>query len=376
MIKITEAKIKSDLNIFIKFPLSLYKNDGFYIPQLTMDMKTHFGKKNPFLKQADVKFFLALKDGKVAGRIASIINPDHIKIHDEKAGFFGFFECINDRAVSDALLNKVCDELKSQGMEIMRGPMNFSTNEECGFLIEGFDVSPMLMMPYNPPYYNDLMADFGMLKSKDLHAYIYDTQEELPEKVLRVAALAERKGITVRPIDKRNFMADMKIFQDVYNSAWRNNWGFIPLADDEVLYSSKRLKPIAVPELTLIAEKNGEPVGFLGLIPDYNFVLRKMKGRLNPVTILKALYYSKKITDLRLLLYGIKPEYRNRGVDALLFKEGHKNIIKGGYKRIEFSWILEDNIQVIRICEMFSARLYKRYRIYEMAIGNGQKAKG
>lgn len=376
MIKITEAKIKSDLNIFIKFPLSLYKNDGFYIPQLTMDMKTHFGKKNPFLKQADVKFFLALKDGKVAGRIASIINPDHIKIHDEKAGFFGFFECINDRAVSDALLNKVCDELKSQGMEIMRGPMNFSTNEECGFLIEGFDVSPMLMMPYNPPYYNDLMADFGMLKSKDLHAYIYDTQEELPEKVLRVAALAERKGITVRPIDKRNFMADMKIFQDIYNSAWRNNWGFIPLADDEVLYSSKRLKPIAVPELTLIAEKNGEPVGFLGLIPDYNFVLRKMKGRLNPVTILKALYYSKKITDLRLLLYGIKPEYRNRGVDALLFKEGHKNIIKGGYKRIEFSWILEDNIQVIRICEMFSARLYKRYRIYEMAIGNGQKAKG
>lgn len=376
MIKITEAKIKSDLNIFIKFPLSLYKNDGFYIPQLTMDMKTHFGKKNPFLKQADVKFFLALKDGKVAGRIASIINPDHIKIHDEKAGFFGFFECINDRAVSDALLNKVCDELKSQGMEIMRGPMNFSTNEECGFLIEGFDVSPMLMMPYNPPYYNDLMADFGMLKSKDLHAYIYDTQEELPEKVLRVAALAERKGITVRPIDKRNFMADMKIFQDVYNSAWRNNWGFIPLADDEVLYSSKRLKPIAVPELTLMAEKNGEPVGFLGLIPDYNFVLRKMKGRLNPVTILKALYYSKKITDLRLLLYGIKPEYRNRGVDALLFKEGHKNIIKGGYKRIEFSWILEDNIQVIRICEMFSARLYKRYRIYEMAIGNGQKAKG
>lgn len=369
--EIIEARTKSEINSFIKFPLLLYKNDSLYVPQLTMDMKTHFSRKNPFLKHADVKFFMALKNGRIVGRIASIINPEHIKVQNERAGFFGFFECINDRVVSDALLNKVCDELKSQGMEIMRGPMNFSTNEECGFLIDGFDSSPMLMMPYNPPYYNDLMADFGMSKSKDLYAYIYNTQEELPEKVLRVAALAERKGITVRPIDKKNFMADMKIFQDIYNSAWRNNWGFIPLTDEEVFYSSQRLKPIAVPELTLIAEKNGEHVGFLGLIPDYNFVLKKMKGRLNPVTILKALYYSKKIADLRLLLYGIKPEYRNRGVDALLFKEGHKNIIKGRYKRIELSWILEDNIQVIRICEMFSAMLYKRYRIYEKAIGNG-----
>ncbi|MDA8340573.1 MAG: hypothetical protein M0Z70_14845, partial [Nitrospiraceae bacterium] len=346
----------------------LYKNDNLYVPQLTWDMKGHFSDKNPFLKHADVKFFLAVKDGNIAGRIASIINPQHIRLHKEKAGFFGFFECINDREISDALLNKVRDELKGQGMDIMRGPMNFSTNEECGFLTEGFDSPPMLMMPYNLPYYNDLMTAFGMSKSKDLHAYIYDMQEELPEKVLRVAALAERKGITVRTIDKKNFMADMKIFQNVYNSAWEKNWGFIPISDEELAYSAGRLKPLAVPDLTLIAEKDGEPIGFLGLIPDFNFVLRHMGGRLNPITILKALYYSRKITDLRLLLYGIKPEYRNRGVDALLFKVGHKNIKKGGYKRIEFSWILEDNISVIRICEMFGARLYKRYRVYEKKI--------
>lgn len=366
--EIIEVRTKSEFNSFIKFPLELYKNDSLYVPQLTADMKTHFSQENPFLKHADVKFFLALKDGNVVGRIVSIINPDHIKVQKEKAGFFGFFDCNNDKEISVALLSRVQNELESHGMEIMRGPMNFSTNEECGFLIDGFDSSPMLMMPYNPPYYNDLVAAFGMSKAKDLHAYIYDMQEELPEKVLRVAALAEKKGITVRPIDKKDFMTDMKIFQDVYNSAWGNNWGFIPITDEELYYSAKRLKPFAVSELTLIAEKDGEPIGFLGLIPDYNFVLKKMKGRLNPLTIIKALYYSKKITDLRLLLYGIKPEYRNRGVDALLFKEGHKNIIKGGYKRIEFSWILEDNIQVIRICEMFGARLYKRYRIYEKAI--------
>lgn len=367
--EIIEARTKSEINSFIKFPLELYKNDSLYVPRLTMDMKTHFSQKNPFLRHADVKFFLALKDGNVVGRIASILNPQHIKVQNERAGFFGFFECSNDKEIADALLSRVQNELKSQGMEIMRGPMNFSTNEECGFLIEGFDNSPMLMMPYNPPYYNDLVTTFGMTKAKDLHAYIYEFQDELPEKILRVASLAEKKGIVVRPIDKKNFMRDMKMFQDVYNSAWQDNWGFIPLTDEELFYNAKRLKPLVVPELTLIAEINGEPVGFLGLIPNYNFVLKKINGRLNPLTIAKALYYSKKITELRLLLYGIKAEYRNRGVGALLFKEGHKNIIKNGrYKRIEFSWILEDNIQVIGMCEMVRARLYKRYRIYEKKI--------
>ncbi|MBI3593032.1 MAG: N-acetyltransferase, partial [Nitrospirae bacterium] len=158
---IVEVKTKDSLNSFIKFPFSLYKNDNLYVPQLTWDMKSHFSDKNPFLRHADVKFFLAVKDGNIAGRIASIINPQHIRLHNEKAGFFGFFECINDKEVSGALLNKVRDELKGRGMDIMRGPMNFSTNEECGFLIEGFDSSPMLMMPYNPPYYNDLMDAYG-----------------------------------------------------------------------------------------------------------------------------------------------------------------------------------------------------------------------
>lgn len=369
-IDIKEVKTKKDLLRFIELPLSLYSGDDKYAPQLTRDMLVHFSKKNPFLLHSEVKFFLAYKEGKLAGRIAFILNHMHNRLHSEKTGFFGFFECINDSAVSGALLERVGAELKMSGMAFLRGPMNFSTNEECGFLLEGFDTPPMLMMPYNKVYYNDLMNGCGMSKAKDLHAYIYDMQEELPEKVLRVASLAEKKGIKVRYIDKRNFMADMRIFKDIYNSAWAKNWGFIPLTDDELAYSSGRLKPLAVPEFTLIAEKDGKPIGFLGLIPDFNFVLKHMRGRLTPLTILKALYYSRKIASLRLLLYGIKAEYRNRGVDALLFKEGHKNIInKGGkYRQIEFSWILEDNISVIRIAEMFGARLYKRYRIYEKAM--------
>ena len=251
-------------------------------------------------------------------------------------------------------------------MDTLRGPTNFSTNDECGFLIEGFDSAPVLMMPYNPPYYNELLEGWGMSKAKDLYAYNYIFSGDLPEKVLKVASLAERKGITVRPIDMKNFMADMQTFQHIYNSAWKDNWGFIPISDEELSYSAGRLKPLIIPEFIMIAEKQGEPVGFLGLLPDFNSVLKHMHGRLTPVTLLKALYYSRKITALRVLLYGVKPGYRSQGLDALLFTNGVNYIkVKGGYTNLEFSWILEDNVPVKRIIEMLGGLLYKKYRIYE-----------
>jgi hypothetical protein len=224
------------------------------------------------------------------------------------------------------------------------------------------------MMPYGPPYYNQLMEQHGLQKAKDLYAFIYETKDTLPEKVLRVAAIAEKRGITVRPVDKKKFHEEMLVFREVYNDAWEKNWGFIPLTDEEISYLGERLRQIAVPELTLIAEDNGSPVGFLGMVPDFNVVLRKMNGSMNPLSILKALYYSRKIRDLRLLLLGIKKQYRNRGVDALLFREGFRGIRNGGYRRVEFSWVLEDNIPVQRIVEMAGGTLYKKYRIYEKLI--------
>lgn len=331
-------------------------------------MKEQFSQKNPFFAHAEARYFLARKGKKIVGRVASVINLTHIEVHREAAGFFGFYESHNDEEVCSGLLNAVRDVLKDKGMNLMRGPMSFSTNEECGFLIEGYEEPPMLMTPHNPPYYNDLMERYGMQKAKDLYAFIHQVRDTLPEKVLRVAAIAEKRGVSVRPVDKSRFNDEMTIFQKVYNSAWEKNWGFIPLTDEEIVYMGERLKQIAVPELTLIAEDNGEPVGFLGLLPDFNYVLRRMGGKLNPVTVLKALYYSRKITDLRLLLLGIKPEYRNKGVDALLYREGFSGIKKGGYRRLEFSWILEDNIPVQRIVEMVGGSLYKRYRIYEKEI--------
>lgn len=363
--EILEVKTEKDLDNFIEFPKSIYLKDPFYTPPLKKDLKEQFSIKNPFFNHADVRYFIAKKGKETVGRIASIVNHSHISFHREMVGFFGFFESIQDYEVPAVLLDAVKNELKEKGMETMRGPMNFSTNEECGFLIEGFNEPAALMTPYNPPYYNKLMETYGMKKVKDLYAYIYDVRGKLPEKVLRVAIIAEKRGLSVRPVNKKRFAEEMRVFKEVYNSAWQKNWGFIPLTDDELDFLGTKLKQIMVPELTLIAEDNGKPVGFMGLLPDFNYVLRHMNGKLNPFSLLKALYYSRKIKDLRLLLLGIKQEYRNKGVDALLFREGFGGIVRGGFKRVEFSWILEDNIPVQRIVEMAGGRLYKKYRIYE-----------
>lgn len=366
MIEVTE--VSNALDDFIKFPLALYAKDPLFVPQLNSEMKVHFSAKNPFFENADVKFFIAKKAGRIAGRISGIVNRTHNRVHGEKTGFFGFFDCINDLQIAEALFGRVGSYLKEQGMSVMRGPANFSTNEECGFLIDGFNESPSIMMPYNPPYYNDLSERCGFKKAKDLYAYIYEVRDRLPEKVHRVAVIAEKRGLSVRPINMKRFMSDMMIFKEVYHSAWGKNWGFVPMTDNELHYAGERLKQIIVPEMTLIAEEDGRPVGFMGLVPDFNFVLKQMKGSLNPISIAKALYYKNKIRDLRVMLLGIKREFRNKGVEALLFREGFKPILKGNYRRVEFSWILEDNIPVQRTIEMIGGSLYKKYRIYEKDI--------
>lgn len=366
MIKVIEAQ--ESLDDFIKFPLALYTKDPFFIPQLNREMRIHFSAENPFFHHADARYFLAFKDGRVVGRTVSFINRRHNEFHRERTGFFGFFDCINDTSVSTALFDAASRHLKGEGMETIRGPMNFSTNEEFGFLLAGFDAPPMIMMPYNPPYYNGLSENYGMTKVKDVFAYIYDVGDDLPEKVLRVAVIVEKRGISVRPINMKKFMSEMMIFKEVYHSAWGKNWGFIPMTDEELQYAGERLKQIIIPEMTLIAEEDNKPVGFMGLIPDFNFVLKHMNGKLNPISLAKALYYSKRIKDLRVMLLGIKKEYRNKGVEALMFREGFKPIKRGNYKRVEFSWILEDNIPVQRTIEMIGGKLYKEYRIYEKAL--------
>ncbi len=366
--KINPVTTPRDLDDFIEFPFHLYRNDPLFVPLLKRELRDQFSQKNPFFRHADVRFFL-VRDGKeVCGRICSIFNQRHLDFHHDAVGFFGFFECVDDQAAASLLLDTAAGELRRRGLGRMRGPMNFSTNEECGFLVDGEPTPPTLMMPYNPHYYNRLMTAAGLTKAKDLYAYTYAVGTALPDKVLRVAAIGEKRGIIVRPVDKGAFDREMKAFQEVYNAAWEENWGFIPLTDEELLYLGNRLKQIVVPSLTLIAEHKGIPVGFLGLVPDFNQVLKRMGGRLNPWTIVKALYYARRIQRLRLLLLGIRREYRTKGVDALLFREGFKGILSGGYRQLEFSWILEDNLPVQRIIDMVGGTRSKTYRIYERTI--------
>lgn len=368
MIQVLPASDKKTFKEFLNLPFKLYAKDPFWVSPLLRDVKEQFSTKNPFFKHAEVFPFIARIDSQTVGRITAIYNSAHIEFHGEQIGFFGFFECIDNPDVAKALIERVKQWLKEKGMRILRGPVNFSTNEECGLLIGGYDSSPMIMMPYNFSYYPRLLEQCGLIKAKDLFAYIIDVPETIPEKVIRIARIAQTHNISVRPLNLRVFKEEMKVFKEIYNSAWERNWGFVPMTDEEINCTAKKLKPIIIPELTFIVECNEAPVGFMMLLPDFNYALKRLNGRLLPFGIFKALWYSRKIKDLRLPLLGIREGFRRQGADALLFVEGLKAIKKLGYKRIEFSWVLEDNIPVQRFIEMYEGRLYKTYRIYETEI--------
>jgi len=368
LIEILPANDKKTFREFIKFPFRLYSGDPFWVAPLLSDIKNQFSHKNPFFRHAEVMPFIARMNRETVGRITAICNQAHVDFHGEKAGFFGSFDCIEEITVARLLIDGARKWLGEKGMEVMRGPMNFSVNEECGLLIEGFDSSPMVMMPYNFPYYQKLLEKCGLSKAKDLYAYITDVMATFPEKFYRVSAVANKQGMTARPVNMEFFDDEMRIFKGIYDSAWEKNWGHIPMTDEEIEHLAKKLKPVIVPELALIAEINGEPVGFMMFLPDVNQVLKKLKGHLLPFGIFKALWLSGKIKDARLLLLGIKKGARKRGVDSLLFIEGLKALHKKGYKRMELSWVLEDNYPVQRIIEAINGRLYKKYRIYEANI--------
>jgi len=364
------VKNKKELNEFIKFPFQVYRNDPHWIPPLLSEQKFIFSNKNPFWEHAERTLFLVKEEKKVLGRIAATIDSSHINFHQEKCGFFGFFECVEDYPVAERLLNAARDWLKEKGMEIMRGPMNPSMNEECGFLIEGFDSSPTLMMTYNPPYYLEFMERYGLQKAKDLFAYLAPVTGEQLERLNRLAEMVKKRepNLSVHAGDLKNFRQELENIKRVYNSAWSENWGFVPLTDKEIEVMAEKLKPLIVPEIIQIALLDGKPAGFLMAFPDYNQVLKKINGKLNLIGVIKFLWFKRKINTVRLMTMGICPEYRKRGVDVLLYLESLKGTQKKGYKFAEYSWVLEDNLLTQRAAEMMGGKLYKKYRIYEMSI--------
>lgn len=359
---------------FIDFAWTVNGADPQWVPPLRMALAPVLDRnKHPFHQHAEVAYFLAERGGKVAGRIAAVVNHQYNQHHaPDRTGFFGFFECVDDAAVSSALLDAASAWLRARGMEVMRGPFNFSTNDEFsspGVLVEGFDTPPAVMMSHNPPYYGRLMDAAGMGKSKDLLAYWVgpDTPERLHGVMER---LARRAGVTIRSLRIKDLQAEVERVQEVYNAAWSQNWGFVPMTEAEFLHLAKELKPVVDPDLVLLAEKaDGEPVGFLLALPDLNRAFRHLKGgRLLSPGLPRFLWQMRKFDVARILTLGLKPGYQHLGLGAVLYARLMQVGLAKGYRAAEGSWILEDNHEMCTALEKMGADQYKRYRVYERPV--------
>jgi hypothetical protein len=369
-LRVDEVRNKRDLMTFIRFPWKIYQGDRYWVPPLTKDQLQKFSPTHPFLSHSEMILFLAYRNGEIVGRIAGIIDHNYVEFHQERVGFFGFFESIDDREVTEALLSRVQGWVKERGMEKIIGPMNPSTNDECGLLVNGFDAPPCLMMPYNPRYYPSLLEGIGLKKKMDLYAYLLEESSFLFDRLDRITERLRKREpqLHIRPINLRHFDEELKIVKEIYNQAWSKNWGFVPLTDEEINLLAKELKPLVVSDLVLFADWGDEPVGFSVSLPDYNVVLKHLKGRIGPIGVLKFLYYSKKIKKIRVMLLGVKHAFQKRGIEGLLYIETFKRGIAKGYFSAECSWILEDNILMQHGIEAMGGKRYKTYRIYEMPL--------
>ncbi len=369
-IAIREVQTRNDLRKFIKLPFKLYKNDPYYVPHLISDRKKFLDKQiNPFFQHARASYFLAYKNDEPVGRIAGIVNDLHNEFHDEKTGFFGFFDCIDDNEVASGLLRAAEDFVKAEGMDTIRGPANFSSNDEMGLLVEGFDSQPCFMMVYNPQYYLDLYDKLGLKKVEDLLAYYIDDRSAPSDRVQRIVQkIRSRNRITIRKIDMNDFENELDIVRTIYNSAWSKNWGFVPMTAEEFRHTADDFKKIVDPDIVLLAFVDNEPAGFCLALPDYNPVFKKMNGRLFPLGLFKFLYYTKVkriITGLRLVTMGVVHKYQKLGLDMIFFVDTYNEGRRKGYRWAELSWILERNTLMNKGAIDMGARPYKRYRVYE-----------
>lgn len=358
---------KSDLMKFIKFQWEVYKNDKYWVPPLIMERKKLLDKKkNPFFKTAEADYFLAERNGKLVGRIAAIKNDVHLEHHKDGNGFFGFFECINDQQVANALFDAVKKWLSKRGLNGMLGPANPSSNDEWAMLYEGYNDEPRILMSYNPKYYNDLCENYGMTKAKDVYAFKLENHKVMSsEKLKRVQQIArERYRLKISSLDMKNFAMDLEKVKYVYNKAWAPNWGFIPMTDEQIDAMAKDLKPLAEPSLVLFGEIENKIVGFALVMLDYNQIFKSMNGRLFPFNFIKLFFQKKKIKWARILTLGIVPEFQKKGLDSVFYWEIVNRAHEIGIDLGEASWILEDNDMMIRGANVMGGEKYKTYRIW------------
>jgi GNAT superfamily N-acetyltransferase len=364
---ITIVTSEAEKNQFLRFPYQHYSGHPWWVPPLLMEQKKLLNlKKNPFYKNAEVAFFLAEHNGTPAGRIAAIIDHRYNEHHNAKTGFFGFFECIDNQATASLLFRVAEDWLRKRGMTDVLGPANPSMMDEIGILIDGFEKHPAILMPYNYDYYGRLLEGAGYDKAMDMYAYLVTQDSVDRERALRAVEIVKKRlpGISVRPINLKKIRDEVKIIRTIFNAAWKNNWGYIPLSEEEFDNLAKDLKTIADPDFAHIAELDGEPVAFSVALPDYNQILKDLNGKLLPFGFIKLLLRKKKINKIRTALMGVLPSHQGKGIDVLLHREAIQNGLVRNYYSSEVGWILESNVQMVRVAEKIGGQLDKTYRMF------------
>lgn len=362
---------KADLRKFILFPYDFYKEDPNWIPPLRVELKNQFNPKtNPLLDHCTYRLFLLLNEDKIIGRIAAFIDHLAVDFWNEKIGLFGYYECIQDEEASRTLFGAAGNWLKNQGMESMRGPWTF-VSEEWGLVVDGFSPPPCIMAPHNPPYYDQQLTAIGLTKAKDLLCYYISGKEDykIPDRILTLTdRVAERYGVTIRPVDMTRYEEEVQTFLDLSNSSIIDNWGYSPVTKAEADAMAKDLKQVIQPDGVLFAEdSDGRPIGFAIALPDINVLLKGLDGRLFPFGWLKLLLGIPKLTNYRMFALGVIPEYHGRGIDSLIYRALYESLYRPDIW-MEINYVLEDNYHMNNAIHKLLAKPLRRYRIYQKDI--------
>ena len=364
---VTIVTTESEKKKFIEFQYSHYKTDGHFVPPLRMDQKKLLNtEKNPFYNNAEIALFIAEHEGAIAGRIAAVVDHRFNKHHGNKTGHFAFFECIDHQPTADLLFRVAEDWLKDKGMEDVLGPTNPSLMDMVGFLVDGFDKDPYVLMPYTKPYYEKLVTTSGYGQAMDLLAYAIDKDSVDLERSNRAKQIVMKRnpGLKIRPINIKKIDDEVEIVRGIYNETWKDNWGFLPLTQEELAATAQDFKLILDPDLAHIAEVDGKPIAFSIGLPDLNVIFKKMNGNLFPFGIFRLLFGRRKIKQYRTALMGVLPEVQGRGIDALLHQAAIEKALARGINTGELSWVLANNPDMIRTAEKIGATLDKTYRMF------------
>lgn len=358
---------------FLDVAARIHRREPNWIAPLQSDALKNLSSRNPFYDHAEVQLWIARRDGQDVGRIAAILDRQYRPPWNEPTGFFGFFESVNDRSVSDALFRAVDEWARPLGLRRLLGPMNPSANDECGLLVQGFDDAPTVLTPYNPAYYPALVEAAGFRKAKDLLAFEFDLRQSPVERLGRIAHRFRERNphLAIRPVTRRSLPDDLPLIKRIYNEGWEDNWGFTPMTDAEIDWTAGRLAPLLTEGLVWLACEHDQPAGALIALLDFNQVLQPLRGRLLGPGLLRALPFLLGVrhpTRARVLLLGVRPEFRRRGIESVMLHEGLRTGQRLGLRTAEASWVLEDNAPVQQTIAHQGGRISKVYRLYDRPV--------